>query len=170
VLDGLRKHFFNKTIWPDFAALPNYERPLLKFVPVSENKPFSIGEISATPVKVNHSVEAVGYIVKDASGGIVYTGDTGPTDEIWKLSNKTNDLKGVFIETSFPSRMEELTNITGHLTPEGLAVELKKLDRSDIPVYISHIKPQYLDEIVSEIKALNNPMIHILSGGEELTF
>ncbi len=170
VLDGLREHFFNKTIWPDFAALPNYDSPLLKFVPISENEPFPIGGLKATPVKVNHSVEAVGYIVEDGDVGIVYTGDTGHTDDIWRLSNKIDRLKGVFIETSFPSGMENLTSITGHLTPKGLALELKKLDRKDIPVYISHIKPQYLDEIVSEVKALNNPMIHILSDGEELIF
>lgn len=170
VLEGLRTHILNKTIWPDFAALPNEDRPVLRFVSIKDKETIAVGGLKIIPVRVNHTVDAVGYILEDEGGCILYTGDTGPTEAIWEVGRRKEKLKGVFVDTSFPSRMGKLAKITGHHTPATLNEDLKKLGRNDIPIYISHIKPQFREEIINEFEAINNPSITILKGGEEFIF
>ena len=53
------------------------------------------------------------------------------------------------------------------LTPSMLAGELVKFDRPEVPVGIFHIKPQFLDELRTELAALNDPRLQILYGDEE---
>ncbi len=171
VIDGLRIHILNKTIWPDFAALPSENRPVLRFIPLMTEEKVQVADVYVTPVRVNHTVDTVGYIIEDMDGSaIVYTGDTGPTEDIWRIAKEKDGLKAVFIEVSFPSDLDRLACVTGHLTPNTFASELKKLGREDIPVYVTHIKPQYREIIASEIEAIGDDRIHLLHGGEEFDF
>ncbi len=137
VIDGLRIHILNKTIWPDFASLPSENRPVLRFIPLMTDENVQVADVYVTPVRVNHTVDTVGYIIEDMDGSsIVYTGDTGPTEDIWRIAREKEGLKAVFIEVSFPSDLDRLACVTGHLTPNTFAGELKKLEREDIPVYV----------------------------------
>ncbi len=56
----------------------------------------------------------------------------------------------------------------GHLgfTPAMLEKQLTKLDRDDIPVYIFHMKQQYLDELHTELSQVPRPCLTVLNGGE----
>jgi len=58
----------------------------------------------------------------------------------------------VIVEVSFPSRMQAVADVSLHLTPTTLAVELAKLKR-DVAVYLYHLKPAYVDELRSELAA-----------------
>jgi ribonuclease BN (tRNA processing enzyme) len=49
-------------------------------------------------------------------------------------------------ECSFPNRLQEVADVSLHLTPDSLAVELAKLERR-VPVFIYHFKPPYVDEL-----------------------
>ena len=170
VLDGIKKHLFNQTIWPDFAALPNEEKPILRLRPIKEGETLGIEGLKITPIRTNHTVASVGYMVEAEEKAILYTGDTGPTEAIWRAAREREDLVGIFVETSFPSSMEKIAAITGHLTPSTLLKELRKLGRDDVPIYIYHIKPQYIEEISSEIRAITDYPIIIVRGGEEFLF
>ncbi|MBI3398257.1 MAG: 3',5'-cyclic-nucleotide phosphodiesterase [Deltaproteobacteria bacterium] len=166
ILDILRANVLNNIIWPDFTTIPSYNGAVLKFLPVKGKARCVIGDITITPVRVNHTVEAAGYIIKDKSGAIVYTGDTGHTDWIWKIAAKEDKLKAVFAEVSFPNSMAELADISGHLTAEGLGRELQKMSGKDVPVYVFHMKPQYLAIIEKEIGLLNNTRVKLLKQGD----
>jgi ribonuclease BN (tRNA processing enzyme) len=102
-------------------------------------------------VPTNHTVFATGYQLTDKSGSIIYSGDTTTTDALWELGKDIERLAAVFMETSFPNRLERLALVTGHLTTFLLAREHAKLDKPEVPVKIFHKKPQCLDEIRVEL-------------------
>ena len=57
--------------------------------------------------------------------------------------NAIKNLKAVITETSFPNELQDLANVSGHLTPSTLADELRKL-KKDVPVYLYGGKPKHL--------------------------
>ena len=116
--------------------------------------------------RVDHTVPAYGYIVEDpGKTAIAYTGDTGPTDRFWKRM-ADHDVKVLITETSFPNRMEKLAMASKHLTPALLGKEIGKMSRPPRQIRIMHLKPQFLQEIESEILALGHDNIGFLKDGE----
>jgi ribonuclease BN (tRNA processing enzyme) len=111
---------------------------------------------------VNHPVPAVGYRVSRGGTSLLYTGDTGPTERIWELAG---ELAALIVEVSFPSDMEEIALLTGHLTPVLLGKELAKLPKLPPRILITHLKPQYYDRIKAELAALRLPGVELLRGG-----
>jgi len=87
---------------------------------------------------------------------VLFTSDTGPTEKVWEVANSTPRLRALIVEVSFPNRMQAVADISRHLTPSALAVELAKL-RRDVPVYLYHFKPPYVDELRAEIAATRMP-------------
>ena len=58
------------------------------------------------------------------------SGDTGPTDKLWKVLNKVpRTSRRCCWRRSFPNQLQELADISGHLTPQTLETELDKFDR-----------------------------------------
>lgn len=55
-----------------------------------------------------------------------------------------------------------------HLTPSLLTQEFKKIGKSDIPLYVSHMKPTGRDCIIQKLGALDIPNLTVLEGGQEL--
>ncbi|MDY6844424.1 MAG: 3',5'-cyclic-nucleotide phosphodiesterase [Thermodesulfobacteriota bacterium] len=165
ILDSLTEHLLNNIIWPDFALLPSEGTSALKICPISVNDEFEAGSLKIVATHVNHSFEAVGYLLKGDSGSILYTGDTGPTNNIWKVANETDDLKAIIVEVSFPNRLERLAKISKHLTAKMLERELKKLKNTDICVYCYHMKPQFLEEILKEVSHISPFHVIPLSHG-----
>ena len=170
ILAYIKAHLFNDAIWPDFATLPTPEAPILKFLPIPTNRDIPLQGMTIKAIRVNHLVDAVGYIIRDNDGSIVYTGDTGPTEEIWEEANREDNLKAVFIETSFPNRLKKLADESGHLTPSGLEGELKKIRNGSPDILILHIKPQYLAEITKELDQIGNSRIRILRQEDTFQF
>ena len=172
ILESLKMHILNDAIWPDFTMLPTIQDAVLKLVPADVGVELVLGDITIKPVKVNHTVPAVGYIVKNKDSAFAYTGDTSLTDEIWDEASKEPKLKFVIVETSFPNSMERIANASKHMTSNDLAISLKKLGRSDITVYITHIKPQFLDETKNELNAIDNlcSCIRILNTNDVIEF
>lgn len=162
--------FFNNMVWPDFSLIPTTSDPIIKFKTIKTEERFQVDYLTVKAVDVNHTVKGVGYFISDDNGTIMISGDTGPTDRIWQIANEKKDIKAIFIETSFPSELARLAEVSKHLTPALLKEELKKLKRKDIPIYIIHMKPQYLDALKKEIIEIGNPSIHFLEQGQELEF
>jgi cAMP phosphodiesterase len=162
--------FLNNMVWPDFTIIPTNNDPVIRFKPIKAEESVRIDDLSVKAVEVNHTVKGVGYFITDTSGTILHSGDTGPTDRLWDIANETEDLKAVFIETSFPNEMRRLAELSGHLTPGLLKEELNKFKRKGVPVYIIHMKPQYMEVLKKEIGEIGYPDLHFLEQGEELTF
>jgi cAMP phosphodiesterase len=171
ILRLLKQHFLNGSICPDFTSLPHRDGHLLELEAIEEGifHPVTSG-ISVRAERVNHNIEAVGYIIRSDQGHIVYTGDTGPTEHIWEVCNTLDNVVAVFIECSFPNKLHELASLCGHLTPGMMVHELEKLKEKRCPVFVFHMKPQYLKTIEEEIGALRHDRISILSQGQEITF
>jgi len=128
VLNSLKTHILNNTIWPDFTSIPE-DRPVLTLLPVEADSEFHLGDLFVKPIKVNHTVAATGFLVSDGSASFFYTGDMGPTETLWEILNGVANLRAVLIETSYPNGMEEMANLTGHLTPDLMAREVKKMKK-----------------------------------------
>lgn len=165
----LAAHIFNDKLWPDFTRLPTPENPTLALVPFEPNETMHVRDLAITGVSVAHPVDSVGFIVEKAGRSIAISGDTGPTQHFWDVVNERNDNVALFIELSFPNRMQWLADLSGHFTPQTLAIELTKI-RSDAPVYLYHLKPAFLDELRSEVAALGNPRLRILELNDEFEF
>jgi len=170
ILDILKTHYFNNLLSPDFTTIPDKKNPVMRFSPIVPGESFEVNGLMVNAFKSNHVVESVGYKLQDGNGAILYSGDTSATPWIWKEAREQKGLKAIFVETSFPNRLGELAELTGHLTPSMLGEELKKIGNLDVPIFIFHMKPQYLDTLTTEIAGLNHPNISILKQGDEFTF
>ena len=119
-----------------------------------------------TAYHVNHTTPAVGYFVEHDKGNkIIYTGDTGPTDDIWKVCDD-HILDAVIIEVSFPNRMTDTALRTGHLTPDLLSREVLKMKNLPRRFFIAHPKPSYMEEIYDELAGISKEFIEILQDGQ----
>jgi cAMP phosphodiesterase len=170
VVEGARKHLFNEEVWPDFSMLPTEEEPVLRFRVLPEGGFSTIGEFQMCPIRVNHPVPASGFIIREEGAAIVYTGDTGPTQGIWEAARAETNLKAVFAEASFPNSMEQLALESGHLTPALLEKEIALLGRPEVPVYVFHMKPLFLDQIEADLAALKGCQAQILEQGKTYVF
>ncbi len=169
VLDALRTHLFNDALWPDFSRIPGQGGPSVTFHPVPVGTPFSADGLTATAVKVSHVVPTYGYVLADEHSAVVFSGDTGPTDEIWAAARRAPNLRALFVECSFPSDLQRIADVSCHLTPQTLRAEMAKFPK-DVPIYLYHMKPPALGRLTAEIAALGDPRLHVLADGDDLSF
>ncbi len=166
-LEAISAHLLNNVIWPDFSRIPSPESPIVTYWPIEPEKEVQIDGYSITAIRVSHSVPAVGYLVRKDGRAILYTGDTGPTDRIWKWAE---GLSALIVEVSFPNGMEEMALLTRHLTSALLAKELKKLKELPPRILVTHPKPQYYDRIAAELRELGIAQIELLKDGAVYEF
>jgi cAMP phosphodiesterase len=164
----LRRSLFNGRLWPDFTRIPSARRPAVRLETFRHGVRFRIGPYAVSPVKVRHTVESTGFVVSRGGASFAVSGDTGPTTALWREVNAAPRLAAVFVETSFPTRMQALADRSGHLTPGTLRGELAKLERRDVPVYLYHLKPAFAAELRAEIAGLGLRGVKVLEGGDEI--
>ncbi|HCF60894.1 MAG TPA: 3',5'-cyclic-nucleotide phosphodiesterase [Myxococcales bacterium] len=163
----LRESLFNNELWPDFTRIPTRANPILRIQAFEPTEPFSIGRYRVTPVPVSHPVESCGFVVSDGKASVGMSGDTGPTEQLWATFNATRNLKAVLLETSFPNMLQGLADISGHLTPNTLKVELGKLRRrKGCEVLLYHLKPAFVAQLKHELCELQVPG-RVLELGDE---
>ncbi|HET6346753.1 MAG TPA: 3',5'-cyclic-nucleotide phosphodiesterase [Myxococcota bacterium] len=170
--DALEKHFFNNLIWPDFTKIPNpadpNKGPTLKITRYNSGDTLEVGGYTVTTVPVNHPVDCQAIFVTGKTGTLVYSGDTGPTEALWTAINALKDLRAFIYEVSFPNNMEKLAHISGHLTPQMMAEELKKFKpQSKAPVLLYHMKPGFHEVLKDQVAALNDARLTILKPMDE---
>ncbi len=158
VLQQIRNSLLNNTVWPDYTRIPSPTKPLIRLKPIRTGVFFKIPGYRIVSEKVNHSIPAIGYIIESSKNKkLLYTSDTGPTSRLWEKSNilsGTRGIDGAIIEVTFPNRMKEAAVKTGHLTPDMLLSEIKKLDHAPGKIFITHIKPQFFNTISKELRSL----------------
>lgn len=139
-LDALRAHVFNDCIWPDFTMLPRPEAPYLQYREISRGETVSLAGRKITALSADHLVPAVGYCLDSGVASLVFTGDTGPNDALWKTVNGIGNLRYLIIETAFCNRDYAIAMASKHLCPSLLAEEISKL-RVPVEIFITHMKP-----------------------------
>jgi ribonuclease BN (tRNA processing enzyme) len=168
VIESLRTHAFNDTLWPDFTNIPSAGQSVLGFRTLPEEAESRVGELWVTPVLVEHTVPTTGFVIHDGETGFLFSGDTGPTKRIWQVAREMRGLKALIVETAFPNRLAALAKASGHLTPEMLGQEIGKMP-ADLPIWIYHIKPQLYQETAEELARIDPSRIHILEQGKTYT-
>lgn len=166
----LRESIFNDELWPDFTRIPDPRRPVLEIRAFDPEKPFRAGRYTVRPVRVDHPVESVGFVLSDGRTSIAVSGDTGPTSRFWKKVNGEKRLKALIVELSFPSSMQELADLSGHLTPRTLVGELAKFERDGLPVLLYHLKPAHVAELRREVAGLALDRVRVMRQGDVFTF
>jgi len=165
VIDSLRLHCFNDALWPDFTTIPSNSNPVLGFRMLAEAAETRVGDLRVTPVLVDHTVPTSGFVIRDDETGFVYSGDTGPTDALWRLAREMGGLKAIIVETAFPNRLDPLARVSGHLTPDMLRREIDKMP-VELPIWVYHIKPQLFEETAEELANIDPTRIHTLEQGK----
>lgn len=168
-LKSVRDHLFNNEIWPDFSMIPDFKRASMRFSDLVTELPTQVGRLEVTAVRVNHTVPSVGFIIDDGQSSILFSGDTAPTEQLWRVANRKTNLRAAFIETSFPNRMQAIADASAHYTPQTLKAEFSKLQHR-VPVYIYHIKPRFFGEVVTELKAIGHGDLHVVEAGNDYDF
>ena len=169
VWDNLTTHLLNDIIYPAYHKKPA-DNPTLNFCPLEPLKAIVIEGYRILPVKVNHSVPAVGYQITSPEGkSIFYTGDTGGgLAETWK----TISPELLFVEVTASNRWKDQIKNNGHITPYNLQEELTLFHelKGYFPhIFVVHINPGSEKEIKAELKSAGENLgVHISIARERM--
>lgn len=165
VREAICTHLLNDVIWPDFTKLPSKKNPTLHFNDMKPGEELLLGDYKILPVAVNHQGGAMGFIVERKKAAVVFTQDTGPTDEIWNIAKTYKNLKAIFSEVSFPNALTKVATDSLHHTPATMKEEIKKMPK-DIPIFLGHLKPNFQHQLFKEIADLEDERITILGSSD----
>lgn len=168
VLDGLRRHIFNGTVYPDFFRLPDPVKPVFVSRELLPGQETVLCGLGVTPIPVNHVVPTVGFLIREQRRTVLFSGDTYQTDALWQAAGDVDALQAAFIECSFSDEMAELARVAKHLTPALLAEEFAKLAKPEVPVYAYHLKPRFRAQIRQELGGLGIRHLTALEEGQTL--
>lgn len=166
IVDTLERHIFNWEIYPKFSELTNDNGPVLCYNVVRPGHEFKVRHLTFRSLEVNHRVPSFGYLISDGATKIAFSGDTAEMNGFWDAVNETPDLSAILLECAFPNELEDLAEISHHLTPRRLRDELAKCRIPDCPVYISNLKPMYRDSIVIQLAELGISGLEVLEVGK----
>ena len=170
VIEVLERDIFNWSVYPRFSELSNLNGAVMEYRCFEPGKEFNVQHLQVQTVSVNHKVPSSGFIVSDGSTRFALTGDTAAMDEFWNVINKIDDLSAVLIECAFPDELEDLADISHHLTPSGLKRELAKFEKPDCPIYVVNLKPAFYEQTATQIAALGIENLNLLEVGKVYEF
>ena len=151
VIDALKNHIFNWTIWPDYTTLPE-QQPILKFNSINVGDRIRLQDKEIEVIPAQHPTPTAGYLISNNKQSFAFTGDSGINDQLWPiLSQRQPDL--LIIDVSFTDEADELARLSGHLTPSLLASQLQQL-QCDPRITITHLKPGFEDTIMQQCRKL----------------
>ncbi|HEX6690019.1 MAG TPA: 3',5'-cyclic-nucleotide phosphodiesterase, partial [Burkholderiales bacterium] len=107
-IEIMKNHLFNWSIWPDFSEIPTPEAPFLRYQAIEVGTTIGLGGREITPLPARHTVPAVGYHLDSGQASLVFTGDTGQNDALWRVVNRIRNLKILIIETAFSNKERQL--------------------------------------------------------------
>jgi len=168
IIDIISKNLFNNLVWPDFTVIPSENDAVINPRVIDVDKATAINDVMIKPILVTHTVCTVGFVVKEGKTGFMFTADTGPTERFWEVAQEEKGVEFIIADVSFPNRLHKLAGISGHMTPSMLIEQIDRYGLSNMPVYITHIKPIFLDEILAEVAALGRGTVKPLQQGAEI--
>ncbi len=171
---SIKEDFLNNRIWPDFSAIKllHSDEMSVVYEEIEPNKRYKIGESTYLQAyKTDHTVASCGYIVTKNDRSVIISLDTYSLDSTIENIDSREDIQTLVVECSFPSRMQQLAYDSKHLTPKLLFEKLKVMKKSNIDIYINHIKPLFLEEMRKEIALYQGEFrVKILKDGEKINF
>lgn len=170
-LSAIHEHLLNGRIHPDLTTPLGALLAKFSLHPMGTESTISLLTYQVKPVPMSHTVLCTGFIVKSQDGGCVaYSGDT--RGGLLPYFQDSLQPQVMFVDVSFPNRLMELADLTGHLTPASLGEELGAAVSSGIelpqlvPVHISH---EYEQEIAKELLCVGNKFgIDLAPGVEDM--
>lgn len=179
-MEMMKEHYFNGETWANFGDEGiGYQIKKYHFqtLPFGEEIKLTNTEMTVKTFPLSHvnPFESSAFLIKSEENYVLYLGDTGP-DEIEKSNDlrilwqavapliKEKQLKGIFIEVSFPNEQPD-NALYGHLTPNHLMKELGKLEEfvgkgslQDLKIIITHRKPptKNIQKIKEQLKKDNS--------------
>ncbi|MFZ6872381.1 3',5'-cyclic-nucleotide phosphodiesterase [Undibacterium sp. Di27W] len=169
VLHALKTHIFNWIIWPDFSTLPNTDKPSMQYQEMQPGTTISLGDRLITSHTVNHTPGSVGYWVRTADKGFLFTGDMASTPALWESLAGQAALDMVIVDCSFPNAEAELALISRHFCPSSLMNDIVAVPES-VEFYIYHLKPGQEVQIMEELRQNEHRIFNILKVGEHFEF
>lgn len=172
-IGAIKKHLMNGVLWPDFTKINNFgKKPIFSYSTLKPGKWYKVGGYSVKQVPVNHTIPTNGYIIGRNNRYIVYSGDTKDTSVLWKEAARLGKkLKAVFIECSFPDKVQFLAEASAHLVPATIEGQLKKIGSKVNPrVFVYHLKPEYIKEIKADLKKIKGYKITVVDEKKTYTF
>jgi cAMP phosphodiesterase len=163
VIEILERDVFNWSVYPRFSELTNDNGAVMEYRPFCQGKRFKAGHLTVKAIEVNHKVPSSGFIISDGSA-IALSGDTAEMDGFWEEVNRSENIVAVLLECAFPNELEELANLSHHLTPARVAHELTKCE-AQCPVYIVNLKPMYREQVIRQLAQLRIEQLEILQVG-----
>ncbi|HWS52606.1 MAG TPA: 3',5'-cyclic-nucleotide phosphodiesterase [Pyrinomonadaceae bacterium] len=167
VCELIQRDVFNGTIYPPFQKYSNERTRVMEFVPFRPGEEFRVAHLSVTAVHVNHIVPTVGMLITDGRATLAFSSDTSATEEFWRVVNRAPRVDALLIEASFPNALSKLAEVSGHLTPEALGAELRKLRHDHLDILAVHLKPSFRQQVVSELADLGLPRLSAMEPGRE---
>ena len=164
-LRDLQHHIFNDRIWPDVLQLAAADSPFVEFQPVVHGQTIDIAGLRITPFEVNHTLPSLGFVIEERQAAVAVVADTAPCDAIWEFLADFEQLRAVFLEISFPNRLQWLADVAKHLTPNSFLAETRKL-ATPVTWYITHTKLEHSEAISCEVAELQIPNCKFAMGGE----
>lgn len=147
VIEALRTHIFNGTIWPDFTQLPE-ERPIVILNEIRVGDGFSLGDYQILPLPAAHPSPTAGYLIRNGHGSFAFSGDSGVNLPFWDLVNQHRpDL--LIVDVSFTNAAGDLARRSGHLTADQLGSALSGLAYRPC-IRATHLKPGFEAEITAQ--------------------
>lgn len=167
---AVRTHLMNGEVWFQAFDLPSPETPFVAATPVRPGDVLRAGRYTVHCVAVPHTVPAVSFLFDDGTSTVMMNADTGGgvaagRPSIFEGLPKTSPLRAVFLEASFPNRMRQFAELTGHLTPEMLGAEVACLPPG-VDVIVTHLKPGFETEMAREIADLGRPGVRPCRDGD----
>jgi ribonuclease BN (tRNA processing enzyme) len=163
----LERDVFNGTVYPPFQHFDNGRTRVMEFVPFREGGEFRVAHLTLKAVAVTHIVPTVGLVISDGARTLGFSSDTSSTEEFWRVVNREPRLDALLVEASFPNSLKKLADVSGHLTPEALGAELRKLTHEDVDILAMHLKPSFRRQLVEELAALGVPRLVAMEPGRE---
>lgn len=164
VIETLERDIFNWSVYPRFSELSNSNGPVLRYEPFGQAEDFTVRHLTLRAVEVNHKVPSSGFLISDTNSTIAFSGDTSGTDGFWSLINTADQISAILLECAFPDELEHLADVSHHLTPSRMSVELEKCEK-DCPVFVVNLKPMYRDVIVEQLEQMEIARLEILEVG-----
>lgn len=168
-LDVLASSIFTDQTWMSLERMRGISPPFVILEQLNAWEPTEVAGLRITPIPVNHAIPTFGFLVEEPGAAVLFSSDTGPTESLWEVANRTDALRAIFIEASFPASLESVAHASGHLTASLLATELLKLRRG-APIIAVHLKPRYAAAVCAELNALAVDDLRIGFPGTEFIF
>lgn len=176
----MQQHYFNGQTWANFGDRgTGYQIKKYHFQTLNLYQEIPIQNTGMTvktfPLSHVNPFESSAFLIKNGTAYALYLGDTGAdfvekSDKLNLLWTeiapliKSKQLKGIFIEVSFPNEQPD-SSLFGHLTPNYLLKELHALSTltgkdalRGFKIIITHMKPPIdnFAKIKSQLKKQND--------------